>query len=98
MLTGRVAAELGGHTIQAGTTTLVAGVSPAIAAVITASSRIFGFVKVMTPGAGNLTVEYGALAADRAIGSPGSFKITALLAAGTINNVDVSSIDWLVVN
>lgn len=83
--------------VQAGTTTLVAGVSPAIAANINANSRIFGFIKTMTPGAGNLTVQYGALASNRTVGTPGSFEITALLAAGTINTADTSVLDWLVI-
>lgn len=85
--------------IQSGSTTLVAGTSPAISAAVTANTRIIGFVKTMTPGAGNLTVQYGALATDRVVGAvgTGSFKIKALVAAGTINVNDVSVVDWIAI-
>lgn len=82
--------------VQKGTTTLVAGASPAIAATITASSRIG--VTLKDPANGTLTHKFAALSADRVVGAPGSFKITALLAAGTINAADTSTMDWWVFN
>ena len=92
----------GNPALQAGGVTLVAGTTAAIIpATITATSRIFLTVNTSVPGAGNLTVEYAALAVDRVIGvagAGGGFKPTALIAAGTINVNDVSSLDWLVVN
>lgn len=53
-----------------------------------------------TPVGDALTVKYAALAADRIDGAPGSFKISALIAAGggAINGADTSTIDWEVVN
>jgi hypothetical protein len=82
--------------VQKGTTTLVAGVSPLVAATITATSRI-GFA-IKDPANGALTVKFAALTADRVVGAPGSFRITALLAAGTINIADTSAMDWWVFN
>lgn len=82
--------------LQCGTTTLSSGVSPAIAATITENSRIVGFLK--DPANGALTVKFAALSANRSVGAPGSFKITALIAAGTINTADTSTVDWVVFN
>lgn len=78
-----------------GTTTLVAGASPAISLPITARAVITCSVKTGRPGAGGLTIMYSALAADRSVGG-GTFKITALLAAQTINVLDTSDVDWSV--
>lgn len=83
-------------TLQAGTVALTSGVSPAIAATITASSKIVGFLK--TPSGGSLTVKFAALGTDRVVGAPGSFKLSALDAAGAVNAADGSALDWLVVN
>jgi len=80
---------------QSGTATLAAG-TVSIAATITAASVIVATVK--TPANHTLTVDYAVLSADRSVGAPGSFKITAVLAAGTINTADTSTIDWIVVN
>lgn len=80
--------------IQGGVATLVAGVTAAIAANISANSRIVALLK--NPNTTALTTDYAALAADRVNGSPGSFKLTALVAAGTINVNDISDLDWLV--
>ena len=89
---------LKGHspTTQVGVATLTAGVSGTIGAVITATSRIF--VTQKTPAGTSLTTEYAALSGDRSVGTPGSFKVTALLAAGTANTADTSTLDWQVVN
>lgn len=84
---------------QSGVATLVSGVSALISATITTSSRIVAFVK--TPGTPTLTVQYGALADDRVAGlasASGGFKLTALVAAGTINVDDTSVLDWVVFN
>lgn len=44
---------------------------------------------------GALTVTYAALGTDRSVGAPGSFRIKSLLADGTINVADVSTVDWI---
>jgi len=80
--------------MQGGTTTLVLGISPLIVANITPTSRIVCTVK--DPAGVNLTASYGALASSRVNGTPGSFRITAMLAAGTINILDGSTVDWLI--
>jgi hypothetical protein len=60
--------------------------------VITCSQRI-----PTTDGGTTPTVRYAALAADRVNGLPGSFKISALTAAGSgaVNLNDKSTIDWI---
>lgn len=70
------------------------GKTAAIPAFITAQSRIL--VSLKTPVGDALTIKYAALAADRVNGTPGSFKISALAAAGggAVNGVDTSTIDW----
>jgi len=86
--------------VQHGTIQLALGTTALIPAHVSASSSILVTVRTMTPGAGNLTVQYAALTADRVVGEPGAgggFKITALLAAGTINNADTSFVDWIIV-
>lgn len=86
--------KLNGSLFQSGVATLVAGVTAAIAATVTANTRIVAFLK--TPNTTNSTAKYAALDADRSIGAPGSFKITAIIAAGdTINVADVSTVDWI---
>ena len=90
------AAALAALGIQMGNAALVSGVTAAIAATISATSRIVGFVKTSAPGAGSLTVQYAALPGNRVVGEPGSFKLTALIAAGTINVLDTSNLDWFV--
>ncbi len=88
-----------GNSIQSGTTSLAAGASAAIPANIAVGSQIWVQATDVTPGAGNLTIDYRPLAADRVNGTPGSFKVTAVLAAGTINVLDVSAgIRWFVLN
>lgn len=81
---------------QSGTAAILVGTgkTAAIPAFITANTRIV--VSVKTPSGDALTIKYGAIAADRVVGAPGSFKISALAAAGggAINGVDVSTIDW----
>ncbi len=83
--------------VQRGVTTLSSGVSPAITARIAATSRIvFG---LNAPANDALTVKYAALSTDRSNGVAGSFKISALTAAGSgaINTADTSIMDWMVV-
>jgi|SRR6478735_5389473 len=82
--------------MQSGTTTLVLGISPLIAANINATSNIVCTLR--TPVGVNLTTGYAATAAARVNGNPGSFRITAMLAAGTINILDGSTVDWMVAN
>ncbi len=85
--------------ISSGAANLSNGVSAAISTTITATSRIFVQATDVVPGAGNLTIDYRPLAADRVIGASGSFKITAVIAAGTINVLDQSQgVQWMVLN
>lgn len=92
----------GDPSMQAGSVALVAGTTALIPATITATSRIPApGIKTPVPGAGNLTVNYAPLGVDRVIGRAGAgggFKLTALLADGTINVLDTSTLDWEVVN
>jgi hypothetical protein len=84
-----------GSLIQSGTATLTAGDSGAIAATVTANTRII--VTLKTANTTTLTTNYAALSGDRSVGAPGSFKIKAVVAAGTINVADVSTVDWLAI-
>lgn len=84
---------------QVGSTAIVVGTgkTAAIPVFLQPTSKIL--VSLKTPVGDALTIKYAALAADRAPGAPGSFKISALSAAGggAINGVDVSTIDWEVI-
>lgn len=98
----RVALALAGSTLDAGnfqrgTTTLVAGVSPAVAANIRAGSTIL--VTRTTPNASTTLGELEALPTDRVNGEPGSFKITAVTIGtpGTPQAGDVSTVAYLVI-
>jgi hypothetical protein len=70
------------------------GKTAAIPAFVTAASRIL--VSLKTPVGDANTVKYAALAADRVNGNPGSFQISALVAAGggAVNGADTSTIDY----
>lgn len=85
-----------GATIRSGRTILAAGVSPAIPAPLTASSRIFmaHAIKNASTAAGELF----ALVTDRTTGSAGSFIVRALKADLTAETGDLSSVDWFVLN
>jgi len=84
---------------QSGTAAIVvgSGKTAAIPAFISASSKIL--VSLKDPNGDALTVKYAALLADRVVGAPGSFQISALSAAGggAVNGVDTSTIDWEVI-
>jgi len=84
---------------QKGSSAIVVGTgkTAAIPVFMSASARIV--VTVKDPVGDALTIKYGALAADRVNGALGSFKISALAAAGggAVNGVDTSTIDWEVV-
>lgn len=82
--------------ILAGTDTLSSG-TVTIAAAITASSRIIITHKDPNPGAGSLTISLAAPVASRNVGA-GTFVVRANIAAGTINVLDNSTFDWLVIN
>jgi hypothetical protein len=82
--------------VQVGTTTLVSGVSPSIAAAITANSKI-----TMAHANPNASTAFGFLfaePADRTNGHPGSFIIRSLTSPGTPTTGDLSSVDWTVTN
>lgn len=85
---------------QKGSNAIVVGTgkTAVIPAFINATSRIL--VSVKTPVGDALTIKYGAISADRVVGFPGTFQISALAAAGggAINGVDTSTIDWEVEN
>ena len=87
-----------GSSIQKGSNALTAGVSGAIAANISATSRIV--VSLKTPVSDALTVKYSALGSGRTNGTPGSFVISALNATGggAVNTNDTSTIDWVVLD
>jgi hypothetical protein len=91
-----VSAGSTGGPVQRGVVTLSSGVTATISAHITSASRIV--VSQKSPSGTANTVEYSALTGDRSTGSPGTFKITALIAAGTINTADNSTVDWVVSN
>jgi len=80
-----------------GSTTLAAGVSPAIPALgLSATSVVVPGVGNPSPGAGNLTAYYSALYTDRDYTAGAeTFKVTALLADGTINVLDSSAVDYI---
>ncbi len=77
----------GSDTLNAGTVTITAA--------ITANSRIVVTLKDASPGAGNLTVSLSAPSADRSVGT--SFVVRANIADGTINVLDTSTFDWMVI-
>lgn len=79
-----------------GTATLSAG-TVTISATITANSRILVTVKDANPGAGGLTIGFEAPVASRNVGA-GTFIVRANVAAGTINVLDTSTLDWVVIN
>jgi hypothetical protein len=86
--------------LQKGSAAIVVGTgkTAAIPVILSATSSIV--VTQKTPVGDALTVKYSALAADRVNGAPGSFQITAVLAAGggAVNGADTSTIDWYVKN
>jgi len=80
--------------MQGGTTTLVLGFSPVIVANITAGCSIVCTLR--TPAGVTLTTGYAAPAGSRVNGTPGSFRVMAMLAAGTVNILDGSTVDWVI--
>lgn len=83
-------------TMLSGTSTLISG-TVTINAAITASSRIIITIKDANPGAGSLTIGFEAPVASRNVGG-GTFVVRANIAAGTINILDTSTFDWMVIN
>lgn len=81
--------------IQAGTSTLVSG-TVTVTAAITSSSRIVATIKNANPGTGNLTVGMAVPSSSRNVGA-GTFAVQANVAAGTINVLDTSTIDWIII-
>lgn len=75
---------------------LASGVSGAISAPgLSATSSITLTKRVQS--ADGTTVEYVALEADRVFGAAGTFKATAIVSAGTIQNADDSTLDYIIV-
>ncbi|WP_437759492.1 hypothetical protein [Sorangium sp. So ce1389] len=83
--------------IQAGTATLVAGTVTINTAALTATSRIF--VTMKDPGAGALTAfaDLDVPAANRTLGTPGSFVVNAINTSAAVIATAVSTFDWLVI-
>lgn len=90
-------AALNGLSLQAGTGVLVNGASAAIAATITATSRILAVKANALGGAGSGT-DLSIPTASRIVGAPGSFVVQAVNADNTNNAVDDSTFDWFVIN
>jgi hypothetical protein len=82
-------------TVQGGTTTLVAGVSPSVSANLTASSRV-----LLNRTAVNASTALGEPVVVKTPGAPGHFVVTAAQSAtpGSTQTGDLSTFDWLVVN
>ena len=83
---------------QSGTGSLTAGALAVTNVYLSASSVVTISVGSPAPGAGNLTVRYDVLNASRTNGfGTGGFTISALLAAGTLNNLDTSTnVRWAI--
>ena len=76
--------------VESGTATLVAGLTPLISAVLTATSRI-----VATYSNVNTSTALGVLSStNQTPGTPGSFQITSLNLSKAVVTGDVSSVDW----
>jgi hypothetical protein len=82
------------HRAPTGTVTLISGVSPPISVALTTTSTITCTLK--RPLGIASTVGYAARDTDRVFGAAGSFKLSALSAAGTVNTADGSTLDWVV--
>ena len=80
--------------MQSGSAVLVAG-TVTVAATITAASKIV--VTMKTPNTTTLTTGYITRASARVNGAPGSFTIEAIVAAGSINIADISTLDYIIV-
>ena len=76
----------------AGRATLALGTIAITVTGVTTASLAFVSLVSSVPGAGSLTVSH------RAVCTTDTITITALVAAGTINNADVSVVNWFVVN
>lgn len=83
---------------QSGTGALTAGALVVTNVYLSASSVVTISVGTPAPGAGSLTIRYDVLQASRTSGfGTGSFTISALLAAGTLNNLDTSTnVRWAI--
>lgn len=86
----------GNQQIQSGRVALGNGISVAVPAHITALSRIVVTKAIRVGDVGS--VDYCALDADRVVGAPGSFKITALDAAGAVQVGDDSTLDYIIID
>jgi hypothetical protein len=71
------------------------GVSVAISATISSTSRIVALLKTVGSGA-HVPVSCAALDTDRVNGSPGSFKLSALDSGGNIDSAANCTYDWII--
>jgi hypothetical protein len=85
--------------VQAGTVTLVAGTKTVNAGVALSASSVITFSRKTQGGTVTTTVGYEAAGASRTVGPPGTgaFIVQAVVAAGTIQNADTSTLDYLIV-
>ena len=88
-----LARELSGK-FQYGTATLVAG-TVTVSARLTSTSTI-QLTRNTVGGTVTSTIMYAAAAASRST-SASTFVILAVVAAGTINTADESTVDWVVI-
>jgi hypothetical protein len=86
----------GSKSIQAGTTTLVAGTKTVTGFRITATSRIVAQFNTAA-GGGGATVKLDTPTANRVVGAPGTFDIQALTSADVVNGMDTSTVDFVII-
>jgi hypothetical protein len=99
--TGALALTVAQNSAQGGgPSAIVNGVLAVSNVILSTSSQIEVSVGTPVPGAGNLTVRYGVLETSRTNGAgTGSFTISALNAAGTLNALDQSTnVRWTITN
>lgn len=85
--------------IQAGTVTLIAGTKTVNAGIALSANSVIVFSRKLQGGSVATTVAYNAAGASRTVGAPGTaaFIVQAEVAAGTIQNGDTSTLDFLIV-
>lgn len=89
-----IATALAGLGIRAGTITLVNGTATVTDAATTASTRVILTPTTINAGAGSLTIQYSHF--TNSAGS--SFGVRANIAAGSINTLDTSVLDYIAIN
>lgn len=80
--------------IRRGTVTLVSGTATVADTSVTANTRIVLTPTTLAPGAGNQTVSFSVPTKTAST----SFVVRANVAAGTINNLDTSTLDYIAID